>query len=278
MDLKKIIHRNRAGILSALACVGVAVTAALTYLGTIKATETIKEWTEEKHDDLTTFEKAQATVPCLVPAVVAGAATIGCIVKAHRISKKEIATLTGAAAVMAKKYDDYRNANIEVNGEEAHRKVMERLGAEKAEETNLVGPCLLDNMSLNASLDTTERLFYDTITETYFTSTLARVMDAEYHINRCFCGVDGCGDVDVDKWCTFLGIPNKKKDTRGWIINEGFTRLDFSNTPVDIGDGVIAIFVECCWTPIENYWDFDGMRDDWPLATTNSSGLSAPRK
>ena len=257
MKLSKMISRNKSGILSMAACVGVAVTAALTYLGTIKATETVKQWTEEKHGDpLTRFETVQATTPHLVPAAIAGAATIGCIVASHKISKKEVAAIAGVAAMATKQYDDYRNTNIEANGMDAHERVLDKLGAKKAKDAKIYTQGIVYNTSLNATLDKQERLFYDTITGTYFTSTIARVMDAEYHINRVLTNGDLNGqECDVDTWCNFLGIPNSKKDNRGWCANDDFLWLDFNNAEVDIGDGMTAIFIECTWSPIANYWD-----------------------
>ena len=263
MKLSKMISRNKSGILSMVACVGVAVTAALTYLGTVKATETVKQWTDEKHGDpLTKFETVQATTPHLVPAAIAGAATIGCIVASHKISKKEVAAIAGVAAMATKQYDDYRNANIEANGMDAHERVLDKLGAKKAKDAHIHTCGIMYNTSLNATLDKQERLFYDTITGTYFTSTIARVMDAEYHMNRILANCEQ--ECDVDTWCTFLGIPNSKKDNRGWCANDDFVWLDFNNTEVDIGDGMTAVFIECVWSPIANYWDCP-FEDGWPV-------------
>ncbi|MBO7450297.1 MAG: hypothetical protein J6U54_07985 [Clostridiales bacterium] len=265
MNIQKWLSKNSSGILSFVACVGVAVTAVLSYKGAIKAQETIKEWTEEKHEELTTVEKVQASAKHVVPAAVAGAATIGCIVASHKIDQKQIVMLTGAVAAVSKKYDDYRKANIKVNGKEAHDKVMEEIAVEKAREGRITGESMFTICDLNSSLDGEERLFYDAITETYFTSTLSRVLDAEYHMNRNMHVEGGCPDLTVQMWCDFLGIDNKKHDKRGWTYCDSYQWLDFTNSdPVDIGDGMECIIIDCVWEPIEDYEDFD-MFEDWPL-------------
>lgn len=256
MDLKKFIIKHASTILSALAVVGVVATAVLTHKATVKAQETVKEWTDEKHKELTKFEKVQASVKAFIPPIAAGIATIGCIVKAQRINKQDIARLTGVAGIIGGAYDKYRRTNIEVNGKEADERVMHEINAQKAEHSNLVAESFFTLYSLNSSIDTEERLFYDTITEQYFTSTLSRVIDAEYHLNRNF--VSGNPEVDVQMWCDFLGIKNAKKDTRGWGLVDDLTWLDFSNLdPMDVADGVQAIKIEPCVMPVEEYYDLD---------------------
>lgn len=261
-DFSKWITKNASGILSVAACVGVALTGVLTYVGTIKAQETIKEWTEDKQDELTKFEKFQASVKPLAPATAAMVGTVVCIAKARRIDKTHIATLGGTAAVMAKKYDDYRKANIRVNGRDAHEKVLEELMAKKAEESNIYSESFFEMMTLNSKLSKEEFLFYDDITDSYFTSSLAHVYDAINALNRNF--TMGYGETDVNMWCRFLGIENKNHDTRGWVLGDDFTWIDFNiSDPIEIGDGMEVITISTTTTPIQDYLNYDPMDDCW---------------
>lgn len=262
MDIGKWLTDNKSGILSGIACVGVLATAVLTGLGVIGAQKTIKEWTEEKHDELTTFEKFQASVKPLLPAAGAAIATIVCIKEAHKIDTKHIAALASGAAITAKKYDEYRKTNKRVNGDEADKAVQKEIMVEKAKDANICAPSFFTLTDLNSRMSKEEMLFYDTITEQYFTASLAHVIEAEDQLNRNF---TMGADTDVDMWCGFLGIPNKNHDTRGWCVNDCFTWLDFNNgDPVDLGDGMKAIPIECAFEPIPGYLDFDPIEDDWP--------------
>lgn len=262
MDISKWLSKNASSILSMTACVGVALTAVLTYKGTIKAQETIKEWTEEKRDELTTFEKVQASAKPLAGAAVAAVGTIACIIGSHKIDKKHIAVLGAGAAGIAKKYDEYRKANIEVNGKEADDKVMQKLAVEKAEHSNICAESMFEMTSLNSKLSKEEFLFYDDITETYFTSTLAQVYDAINALNRNF--TMGYSEVDVDMWCNFLGIKNKKHDTRGWVLCDDFTWIDFNiSDPVDLGDGMEALVISTTTSPIPDYLNYDPLEDKY---------------
>ena len=256
MDIKRWLSKNSTGILSAIACVGVVVTAVLTYKGTIKAQETVKEWTEEKRAELTPFEKVQASAKPLAPAVISGIATMGCIVASHKIDKEHIAVIAASGAGIAKKYDDYRKANVEVNGKEAHDRVMEKLEAQKAEEANLCAESMFTVTSLNSKLSTEEFLFHDEVTDQYFTSSLAHVLDAINHLNRNF--TMGHPEVDVQMWCDFLGIINKKKDPRGWFLCDDYTWIDFDiSNPVEIEDGMEVIAISPTVEPVPEYWDYD---------------------
>ena len=260
MDIQKWLSKNSSGILSFVACVGVAVTAVLTYKGTIKAQETVKEWTEEKHEELTKFEKVQASAKHLAPAAVAGVATIGCIVASHKIDKEHIAVLTASAAAMAKKYDDYRKANIEVNGKEADNRVQEKLAVEKAKETHICAESMFQITTLNSELSKEEFLFHDDITDTYFTASLAHVLDAINALNRNF--TKGHPEVDVDMWCNFLGIENKKHDVRGWVLCEECEWIDFDiSDPILLDDGPEVIEITPAITPIVGYYNYDRMGD-----------------
>ena len=260
MDISKFMSRHSSGLLSFAACVGVVVTAALTYVGAVKAKETMDEWVEEKHDQLTTVEKVQASAKHMVPAAVAGAATIGCIVASHKIDKEQIAVLTASAAAVAKKYDDYRKTNIEVNGKEADDKVMAKLAVQKAEKSNICAESMCAVTSLNSALSKEEFLFHDDVTDQYFTSSLAQVLDAINHLNRKF--TMGHPEVDVQMWCDFLGIENKKKDTRGWVLCDDYQWIDFDiSDPVEIEGGLEVVTITPMETPIPNYQNYDWMMD-----------------
>ena len=117
----------------------------------------------------------------------------------------------------------------------------------QAGDTNIMAYSLFGSMSLNSGLSKEHFIFYDTITGTLFTSTLARVMDAEIHINRNF--VMGA-DTDVQMWCDFLGIPNLDNDQRGWYLQDELYWIDFDNSdPEDIGNGIKAIVIRCEFDP-----------------------------
>lgn len=260
MNISKWLSGNKSGILSLAACIGVVVTTVLTFKGAIKAKETMDEWTEEKHDELTTVEKIQASAKPMIGAVVSGAATIGLIVSAQKINKEQIALLAGSAAAISKRYDDYRKTNIKVNGMDAHERVLRELEAQKAEQANITSESMFQITTLNSKLSKEQFLFHDMLTDEYFEASLAQVLDAINGLNRNF--TQGHPEVDVQMWCDFLGIKNRKKDTRGWVLCDDYQWIDFNiSDPTEIKDGVKVITIEPIITPIENYYNYDWMGD-----------------
>lgn len=262
-NFTKWLSKNAPTILSNIACIGVAVTAWLSGKGAVKAEQTKKEWTEEKHEELTKFEKVQATIHSSIPAIISGAITIGCIIASGKISANQIATITGAAAVTAKQFSDYKRNNIAENGIKAHQKVEEAIVLEKAKNTRISAESFCDITSLSVS-DTleTEHVFYDSITEQRFVSTLSKVLEAEYHLNRNF--TLGHPEVDVDMWCDFLGISHvESADIMGWALCDDYTWIDFNHTKAVLEDGIECIIIDCIQAPQVGYSDWD-VDEPWP--------------
>lgn len=261
MNISKWLTKNAPAILSVVASVGVVVTAALTAKAVPKAQETVKEWTEEKHDELTKFEKVQASVKHYIPAAVSGAVTIGCIVASHKISEQQIAALAGAAAITKRAYDNYKQKNIELYGEENHNRILEELAVEKAKDVNLTAGTHLTVTSLDSDTDERKHLFYDVYTETYFESIMSKVLQAEYHLNR---NMTLGADVNLDMWCDFLGIERKDGgDKVGWAWTDEFQWIDFDHHKTELEDGLECITIDMVWAPQPGYEDWDCW-EPWP--------------
>lgn len=240
MKAIEFIQKRASGILTVVACVGVVVTAALTHRAALKAQTESDAKSKAKHYILPT---------------VAGAGTMTAMIMSNRIDKKDIAMVAGAAAATAKRYDDYRKANVEVNGMEAHKKVVERLNAQTAACAHITSESFMDIYSLNSEIDDNDRVFHDTITGEYFVSSLSRVIDAEYHLNRNF--TSGHPEVNVQMWCDFLGIENRHHDERGWALVDDLSWLDFNNSIFTVVHGVPIIEITPCVQPILGYEDVD---------------------
>jgi hypothetical protein len=261
MKATKLFSDNKSGILSLIACVGVGVTAFLSAKAMPKAEKAISDFKDDNSEkELTFFGKVKVAGRHFIAPIISGAATIGCILGAQKVNNETIIAMTGAAGVAAKKYDDYRKANIKVNGKEAHDRVMEELAVQHAKESNIVSESLFEMTSLNSKLSKEEFLFFDDITGQYFTSSLAQVLDAINALNRNF--TMGHPEVDVQMWCDFLGIENKKKDNRGWVLCDDYQWIDFDITdPVELEDGIEVITITPMQTPIKDYLDYDWMLD-----------------
>lgn len=194
------------------------------------ASETEAEDICQECEELSAFEVVRASWRRFVPAFISGSATIGMIIFAHGIDRRAVIAASGAAVAASKMYTDYRDANIKVNGIDAHRKVIDELNLQKANNGEITSESFgwLYNLNAGAS-DEDLRIFYDSVTKQYFKSTLSKVIEAEYHINRDL-NLCGGGLALVERWCELLGIhcPDDIKHL-GWCVIDDFNWLDFSN-------------------------------------------------
>lgn len=211
--------------------------------------EEIKEWTG---DDLTPKDVFALTWRCYIPSIMFGLSTIACIISIHALDKRSQASLTSAYAMLNEAYKQYRDAAKVVYGEDADAKIQ----AEIAKDTFISA----DGIAVySPDSDFSEKiLFYDFFSKRYFESTLAAVLNAEYHMNR---NLQLRGYSTINEFYEFLGLDGiKLGDEMGWGIDELITNcgclwLDFENHKTTMDGGLECIIVSPIWEP--NRFDFD---------------------
>lgn len=123
-------------ILTCIGAVGVVATAVLAVKATPKADGLIKADSSRNHDGdpyaATKLEAVKSCWKCYIPAAATGVATIICIFGANTLNKKQQASLASAYALVNRSYSDYKRKLKELYGEDAHKKIMESIAAEKA--------------------------------------------------------------------------------------------------------------------------------------------------
>jgi len=125
---KQLVVNNLPTILTGLGIVGVGATAFFAGQGALKAERYLNENVETpKGCELSFKEKAKLTYRFYIPAALTGAATIGCIIGANRVSVAQLATMTTVATATEKALVDHRNTIEEVFGEKGLKKVDEKL-------------------------------------------------------------------------------------------------------------------------------------------------------
>ena len=241
-------------ILSLLATGGVIATAVAAVKATPKAIEKIKQDSRVKHDGdpyaYTKKEAVQSAWVFYIPTVLIGGSTIMCIFGANHMNRRTQANLTSAYALLNETFRDYQRKLKELYGEEAHNDILRELAVEKAEKRYLYAPGLCSSSSLDFGDTDDLRLFYDTFSNRYFESTVDRVLQAEYHLNRNY--VLGAG-ATVNDFYEFLGIaPLDGGDDLRWYC-EDFDAIwiDFNNYRTELDDGLEVRVVEFCFEPRE---------------------------
>ena len=90
--LTRFLRKNGGTLLAIGASVGVVLTAVETGKATVKAEKLV-----ELNKDIPDYDTKEKVLDCwhfYIPAAVVGAGTIGCIIGANMLSRKEIARLT----------------------------------------------------------------------------------------------------------------------------------------------------------------------------------------
>lgn len=242
-------------ILSGLGAAGVIVTSVLAVRATPKALRKIRADSKVNHDgDPEAYSKLEAVRSawvCYIPAAISGTATILCIFGANVLNKRQQASISSAYALLNSSYQDYKDKLKELYEEEAHQKIIDSIMVEKAENTYVSACGLCDNTSLAFDERNPEdvRLFYDSFSKRYFESTVAQVLEAEYHLNRNWClGAS----VYVNDFYNFLGMPTiPGGDELGWhwIYSDGLAWIDFNHHKTILEDGLEVYVIDFVYSP-----------------------------
>lgn len=242
------LHLKRASptILTYVAAIGVVATSVMAVKATPKAMMLLEHATDEKGEELTKLEVVRVVGPVYIPALAIGVSTISCIFGANVLNKRNQASLVSAYALLNQSYQQYRNAAKAVYGDDADSKIK----AQIAKDTYISA----DGYSVYSSdLDSESEkiLCYDLFSQRYFTSTMAAVLNAQYHINR---NLNLHGYASINEFYDFLGIDKiDHGDDIGWsydqCVEEGILWLDFDNRHTVMDDGLECCVISALWDP-----------------------------
>lgn len=259
-------------ILTCIGAAGVVATAVLAVKATPKADSLIKADSRRNHDGdpyaATKLEAVKSCWKCYIPAAATGVATIICIFGANTLNKKQQASLASAYALVNRSYSDYKHKLKELYGEDAHKKIMESIAAEKSSMPPITATGGFSNSSLEfEDANEEQRLFYDSFSKRYFQATISQVLQAEYHINRNM--VLGAF-VTLNDFYDFLGISHVEGgDVVGWLLSDSMYWIDFDNSKAMVDDGlngeIPCYVVDAEFDPQpESEWDYG-----FPAKTTS---------
>lgn len=194
------LYRSSPTILTVVASVGVIVTTITAVRATPKAIKLLKEAELEKGEKLTKVEIVRVAGPAYIPSTLFGVSTIVCIFGANVLNQKKQASLMSAYAMLNESYKQYRKSANTVYGEDADNKIH----AEMAKDA-MVSSYEFGYQIYNMDMDSeSERiLFYDLSSKKYFRTTMAAVLNAQYHVNR---NLSVCGCCSLNEYLSFLGL------------------------------------------------------------------------
>lgn len=251
----KFCRRNASTILTCIGAAGVISTTVLAVKATPKAIELIDIAEKEKEDKLTKIEKVKVAGPAYIPTVLVGASTLACIFGANVLSRRQQASLVSAYAFLDNSYKEYKGKLKELYGEEAHENIVDAIAVEKAKDVGITACNVFENCNLTDSESCSEPvLFYDEWSRRYFESTIERVIEAEYHINRNF---TLRGFVPLNEFYEFLGLEETKEgSTLGWTVEDDLYWIDFHHRKFELEDGLEVIMIDTPWGPSPEWMEY----------------------
>lgn len=238
------LRQSAPSVLTALGALGVIGTAAMAIQATPKALRLIKvKKNELQTDKLTPIELVQTTWRCYIPMALVGTGTIACILGIGITSRRNQAALVSAYAMLNESYKQYRQATKKIYGESAEAKIQ----AEIAKDA-MVASSEWGYQVYNKDMDpeSEQLLFHDLVSNKYFTTTMAAVLNAQYHANR---NLAIRGDCSLNEYLTFLGVDGVDNgDEMGWDITYMIEEmdsywLDFDNQKIILEDGLECIVI-----------------------------------
>ena len=243
--MNKFLRKASPTILTGLGVIGVVGTAVLSVRATPKALALIKVKKDElKTDKLTPQELVEATWKCYIPSALVGVSTIACVIGIGVLDRRNQAALTSAYAMLNESYKQYRQAAKKVCGEDADNKIHAEM-AKDAQVASYDWGYQVYNMDMDPESE--QVLFYDLTSKKYFTTTMAAVLNAQYHVNR---NLAIRGDCSLNEYLSFLGVEGiDKGDEMGWEISYMVEEmdcywLDFDNQKTTLEDGLECIVID----------------------------------
>ena len=224
MDKRNILmNRKTPIVLSGIAVAGTIATAVLSSIATLKAKKRIEK---EKYKQ-TPIEIFRLSWKYYILPVSVCTSTIACIIGSNAVGQRQRAALIGAYGLLNTAYQSYQDKVKEQFGEEVHNRIKSEIVAEKAKDIHIVAPTLTHCGCLDfTGVEETPVLFYDSFSDRYFESTVSKVLQAEYHLNRNF----ALGAIPaLNDFYDFLGLEHTPNgDSVGWTnVNGEYYWIDF---------------------------------------------------
>lgn len=238
--LTKWLGRNASTILTCLGAGGMIGTVALA----IKATPEAKKKIDEAHAE-TAKEVLAVCWKDYIPTAAAGIGTLACFFGANALNRKQQASLISAYAALENTFRKYRAKVDDIFGKGADKAVAHEL--EKDEERDEEVPW------------DEKQTFYIPGHNEFFESTMLKVREAEYHLNR---ELILRGFAPFNDFLVMLGLEPNADERLGWdqlvgYETYGYQWVDFDHDIQVLDDGLQVVEIMMQFMP--HIMDEEGM-------------------
>lgn len=210
--LEKILRRtDKQFILNFAAVMGVGLTMISTIRDTTKACKLID-------DDMTRIEKIKKTWKCYIPSSIVATSTILCIIYSDKVTMNEKIALLNTLSMVQGKYKDLRESVDNVCNVDTTEEIVKKTVKGKVPKDLYIER-------------TGEKIFYEEYTCKFFSSTIDKVLKAEYLFNKQLSIV---GHASLNDFYKLLDIPKTEAgEILGWSVYDKCYASTTSNPWVD---------------------------------------------
>lgn len=238
---QEMVGDHSTAILTAVGVVGTVTTAVLTGRAAYKASSVIRDAYDQdiSAGPMTTKERVELTWKLYVPAVGAGATTVGAIVFANRIGAKRTVAMAAAYGLSDRKFSEYKE------------KVKEKLGDTK--ETKIVDEIAQDRVNNKPPervviIGSGDVLCFDASTGRYFMCTHEKIQKAQNEVNREIINHSTCS---LSTFYDMIGLPpTRYSNDVGWNMNH---HLEIVHSLTMSPDDRPCLVIDFSVEPIRDY-------------------------
>lgn len=190
------------------------------------------------------------------PTFIVGGATTALIFSSSVLNKRMNLELASAISMIGCNYSNYRSEVAKRHGTEEDQDIIKTISANEANKCHITADCCFSNTSLDLDdIHEQQLVFYDSFSKRFFKSTISKVLQAEYHLNRNF-ALGAC--VSINDFYDFLGVDRVDYgEDIGWgsnLWNDGINWIDFNHIKSDKDpSGAIYYIIDYPFGPDETY-------------------------
>lgn len=228
----KTVKSNSPEILTALAVSGVVTTAYLTGKASFKANNFIEEVEEENGfavDPKIRFKiRVKLVWKYYIPAGVAGAVTIGCIIGSSKANGRRTTAAVTAYSLTEKAFTEYKEKVVEQIGKGKEQEITDKLAQARVENSPPGQIIVAGSGSV---------MCCELYTRRYFRSTMETLRKAQNDVNE---RVNSERYVTLDDFYDLVGLPNTSaSNSLGWDSDK-LMELKFSTVLSENGEPCLA--------------------------------------
>ena len=205
-SIESFFKKNSDIMLTSISAAGVVAVALLASKAGAKSANKVDMEERKKERPLTAGERFKAVFPIYIPTILFTGVTIGSVILSYTTNKKRTTALVSAYAMLNESYMEYKRQTVQNVGPLVESKINEDIVIRHFDNDTLREKILNSPDSI---------LCYDMNSNTYFESTLAKLIMAEYQFNRML-SYKEMGS--LNDFYELLGIPPiSGGDIVGWL-------------------------------------------------------------